>query len=129
MRRREGTTRLVQALGVDDNGWKGNSMTYDPNNPNWNRRTEMDLDDRRIIRDTGGMSGATMAAIAVAALLFLGVIFWAFMGGERQTATTTTNPPGTTTGQRAPAPPPPATAPKQVPERAPTTPTTPPAPK
>ena len=89
-------------------------MTYDPNNPNLNRRTEMDLDDRRIVRDTGGMSGATMAAIAVAALLFLGVIFWAFMGGERQTATTTTNPPGTTTGQRAPAPPPPATAPKQV---------------
>jgi hypothetical protein len=113
---------------VDDNGWKGNSMTYDPNNPNLNRRTEMDLDDRRIVRDTGGMSGATMAGIAVAALLFLGVIFWAFMGGERQTATTTTNPPATT-GQRAPAPPPPATAPKQLPERAPTTPTTPPAPK
>jgi hypothetical protein len=105
-------------------------MTYDPNNPNLNRRTEMDLDDRRVVRDTGGMSGATMAAIAVAALLFLGVIFWAFMGGERQTATTTTNPPATT-GQRAPTATPPAAvpAPKQVPERAPTTPTTPPAPK
>ncbi len=103
-------------------------MTYDPNNPNVNRRTEMDVDDRRIVRDTDGMSGATMAGIAIAAVLFLGVIFWAFMGGERQTATITT-PPVTTTGQRAPATTPPAAVPAPVPERAPTTPITPPAPK
>lgn len=101
-------------------------MTYDPNNPNVNRRPDMGLDDRRIVRDTGGMSGATMAGIAIAALLFLGVMFWAFMGGERQTATTTTTPPATTTGQRAPATAPPAAIP--APERAPATPTT-PAPK
>lgn len=104
-------------------------MTYDPNNPNVNRRPDvsrdMGLDDRRVVRDTTGMSGATMAGITIAALLFLGVMFWAFMGGERQTATTTTTPPATTTGQRAPATTPPAAIPAPLPERAPVTPTTP----
>ena len=58
-----------------------------------------------------GMSAGAMAGIAFALLLFLGVMFWAFAGGDRQTATTT---PPATTGQRAPAP-----APAPAPERAP----------
>ena len=59
-----------------------------------------------------GMSAGAMAGIAFALLLFLGVMFWAFAGGERQTASTPTPP--ATTGQRAPAP-----APTPMPERAP----------
>jgi hypothetical protein len=66
-----------------------------------------------MVRESG-MSAGAMAGIAFALLLFLGVIFWAFTGGDRQTASTTTPP--ATTGQRAPAP---APAPTPAPERAP----------
>jgi hypothetical protein len=45
-------------------------------------------------------------------LLLLGVMFWAFASGDRQTASTGSPP--ATTGQRAPAP-----APAPAPERAP----------
>ena len=78
-------------------------MTYDPNDP------------RRPIpvREADGMSASAMAGIAFALLLFLGVMFWAFASGDRQTASTT---PPATTGQRAPAP---APTPAPVPERAP----------
>jgi len=75
-------------------------MTYDPNDP------------RRPVVQSDGMSTGAMAGIAFALLLFLGVMFWAFTGGDRQTATTGTPP--ATTGQRAPAP-----APAPAPERAP----------
>lgn len=75
-------------------------MTYDPNDP------------RSPVRDADGMSAGAMAGIAIALLLFLGVMFWAFASGDRQTASTTTPP--ATTGQRAPAP-----TPAPVPERAP----------
>ena len=76
-------------------------MTYDPNDPR-----------RPIVRDADGMSAGAMAGIAIALLLFLGVMFWALASGDRQTASTTTPP--ATTGQRAPAP-----TPAPVPERAP----------
>lgn len=76
-------------------------MTYDPNDP------------RRPVVQSDGMSTGAMAGIAFALLLFLGVMFWAFAGGDRQTASTPVAPPATT-GQRAPAP-----APAPVPERAP----------
>jgi hypothetical protein len=66
-------------------------MTYDPNDPR-----------RPIVQDSDGMSAGAMAGIAFALLLFLGVMFWAFTSGERQTASTDTPP--ATTGQRAPAP-------------------------
>ena len=75
-------------------------MTYDPNDP------------RRPVPESDGMSAGAMAGIAFALLLFLGVMFWAFGSGDRQTASTT--PPPATTGQRAPAP-----APTPLPERAP----------
>jgi hypothetical protein len=77
-------------------------MTYDPNDPR-----------RPVVRESDGMGAGTMAGIAFALLLFLGVMFWAFAGGDRQTASTPTTPPATT-GQRAPAP-----APAPAPERAP----------
>ncbi len=76
-------------------------MTYDPNDPR-----------RPVVVELDGMSAGAMAGIAFALLLFLGVMFWAFAGGDRQTASTRTPP--ATTGQRAPAP-----APTPMPERAP----------
>jgi hypothetical protein len=77
-------------------------MTYDPNDP---RRPMPPA-------ETDGMGASAMAGIAFALLLFLGVLFWAFASGDRQTASTGTPP--ATTGQRAPAP-----APAPAPERAP----------
>jgi hypothetical protein len=71
-------------------------MTYDPHNR------------RAPTRD--GMSGATMAAIAVAAVLGLGALFYA-MSDNDQTASTT---PSTTTGQRTQS-----NAPSNPPARAP----------
>ena len=76
-------------------------MTYDPNDPR-----------RPVVVESDGMSAGAMAGIAFALLLFLGVMFWAFTSGDRQTAST--GAPPATTGQRAPAP-----APAPVPERAP----------
>ena len=76
-------------------------MTYDPNDP----RGPVP------VRETDGMSAGAMAGIALALLLFLGVMFWAFASGDRQSASST---PPATTGQRAPAP-----IPAPVPERAP----------
>ena len=76
-------------------------MTYDPNDP------------RRPMPESSSMSSGAMAGIAFALLLFLGVMFWAFTGGDRQTVSTT---PPATTGQRAPAP---APTPAPPPERAP----------
>jgi hypothetical protein len=74
-------------------------MTYDPNDPR-----------RPVVQDSDGMSAGAMAGIAFALLLFLGVMFWAFTSGDRQTATTGAP---ATTGQRAPAPAPtPAPPPK-----------------
>ena len=82
-------------------------MTYDPNDPR-----------RPIVRESDGMSAGAMAGVAFALLLFLGVMFWAFTSGERQTASTDTPP--ATTGQRAPAPAPtPAPAPERAPAPAP----------
>jgi hypothetical protein len=78
-------------------------MTYDPNDPR-----------RPVIRESDGMSAGAMAGVAFALLLFLGVMFWAFTSGDRQTASTTTPP--ATTGQRAPAPTP---APERAPAPAP----------
>jgi hypothetical protein len=78
-------------------------MTYDPNDP----RRPMPVRD-----DDAGMSAGMIAGIALALLLFLGVMFWAVSSGDRQTASTNTPP--ATTGQRAPAP-----APSPAPERAP----------
>jgi hypothetical protein len=66
-------------------------MTYDPNNQNQNR----------MIRERDGMSGGAIAAMAIAVMLILGVMFWAFTG-DRQVAST--NAPPETTGQRTPAP-------------------------
>jgi hypothetical protein len=77
-------------------------MTYDPNDP---RRPMPPA-------ETDSMSAGAMAGIAFALLLFLGVLFWAFASGDRQTASTGTPP--ATTGQRAPAP-----SPAPAPERAP----------
>jgi hypothetical protein len=75
-------------------------MTYDPNDPR-----------RPVVQETDGMSAGAMAGIAFALLLLLGVMFWAFTGGDRQTASTDTPP--ATTGQRVPAPAPtPAPPPK-----------------
>lgn len=74
-------------------------MTYDPNDP------------RRPIREADGMSAGAMAGIAFALIVALGVLFWAFASGDRQTASTGSPP--ATTGQRAPAPSPtPAPPPK-----------------
>ena len=73
-------------------------MTYDPNNPN-----------RRAARDSDGMSGAAMAGIAIAVVLFLGAMVWAVSGGDRRTAAG--DPPGVppaTTGQATPKAAPPA---------------------
>jgi hypothetical protein len=75
-------------------------MTYDPNDP------------RRPLRDPDGMSAGAMAGVAFALLLFLGVMFWAFASGDRQTAST--GAPPATTGQGAPAP-----APERTPAPAP----------
>ena len=80
-------------------------MTYDPNDPR-----------RPVVVELDGMSAGAMAGIAFALLLFLGVMFWAFAGGDRQTASTGTPP--ATTGQRIPGATP-APAPAPVPERAP----------
>ena len=77
-------------------------MTYDPNDPR-----------RPVVVDSDGMSTGAMAGIAFALLLFLGVMFWAFAGGERRASLSPATPPATT-GQRAPAP-----APAPIPERAP----------
>ena len=57
--------------------------------------------DPRRSPESDGMSGAMMAGIAIALVLFLGVIIWAFNAGDRQTAS---SPPPSTTGQGAPAP-------------------------
>jgi hypothetical protein len=66
--------------------------------------------DPRRSPESDGMSAGAMAGIAVAVLLFLGVIIWAFNTGDRQTATGT---PPATTGQGTPAPSPaPAPPPK-----------------
>ncbi|MPZ40217.1 MAG: hypothetical protein GEU95_19600 [Rhizobiales bacterium] len=67
-------------------------MTYDPNDP----RRPMPP------RESDNMSAGAMAGIAFALLLFLGLMFWMFAGGDRQTAST--DAPPATTGQRAPAP-------------------------
>jgi hypothetical protein len=68
-------------------------------------------DPRRVPESDGGMSAGAMAGIAVAVLLFLGVIIWAFNSGDQQT--TTSGSPPATTGQRSPAPAPtPAPPPK-----------------
>lgn len=72
-------------------------------------------DDPRV-PERDGMSGAMMAGIAAALVLFLGVMIWAFSNDGSQTASTS---PPATTGQRAPAP-----SPAPAPEKAP-----PPAPK
>ena len=80
-------------------------MTYDPNDPR-----------RPVVRESDGMGAGTMAGIAFALLLFLGVMFWAFGSGDRQTASTTTPP--ATTGERVPAPPV-APAPERAPAPAP----------
>ena len=53
-------------------------MTYDPNDPR-----------RPVVVESDGMSAGAMAGIAFALLLFLGVMFWAFASGDRQTASTT----------------------------------------
>jgi hypothetical protein len=88
-------------------------MTYDPNDPRRPVPPTYDPNDpRRPVVQSDGMSTGAMAGIAFALLLFLGVMFWAFTGTDRQTATT--GAPPATTGQRAPAP-----APAPVPERAP----------
>jgi hypothetical protein len=60
-------------------------MTYDPNA------------NRRRLEDRGGMSGGAMAGIALGLALLIGVMFWAFGSGDRQTASTPA--PSTTTGQ------------------------------
>ena len=75
-------------------------MTYDPNDP----RSPM-------VRESDGMSAGAMAGIAFALLLFLGVIFWAFTSGDRQTASTGA-PPATTGQGTQPAVPKPAPPPK-----------------
>jgi hypothetical protein len=84
-------------------------MTYDPNNPNG-------IDDRRVVRDREGMSGAMMAGIAFALALALGVLFYAMNRDDRTASTTTSSPPATTgQTQKSPAPAPslpPAPAPK-----------------
>jgi hypothetical protein len=84
-------------------------MTYDPNNPNRNR----------MMRERDGMSGGAIAAMAVAVVLILGAMFWAF-SGDRQVAFT--NAPPETTGQGNPAP-------TQTPAPADRTPAPAPAPK
>jgi hypothetical protein len=67
-------------------------MTYDPNDP---RR--VDVNDPRRAR-SGSMSGGMMAGIAIALLLFLGVMVWAFNSGNRDVAADKSPP--ATTGQR-----------------------------
>ena len=77
-------------------------MTYDPNDPR-----------RPVVQETDGMSAGAMAGIAFALLLFLGVMFWAFTSGDRQTASTGAPPATTGQSERAPAPAPtPAPPPK-----------------
>jgi hypothetical protein len=69
-------------------------VTYDPNDP-----------DRRMARSSSGLSGAAMGAIAIALVLFIGVLVWAFTTGtDRQTAGDSpkverTSPAPTTTGK------------------------------
>jgi hypothetical protein len=81
-------------------------MTIHPDDPN--RRTT----NPHVVRDREGMSGAMMAAIAIALVIGLGILFYALNRGDR-TASTTTSP--TTTGQAQKAPtttPAPSPAPK-----------------
>jgi len=83
-------------------------MAYDPNNPN---RVDP---NRRVVRDTKGLSGAMIAGIMLAIALGIGVLFYA-MNRDDRAASTTTSPPATTgQSQKAPAPAPsnPAPAPK-----------------
>ena len=83
-------------------------MTYDPNNPN---RVDP---NRRVVRDSKGLSGAMIAGIMLAIALGIGVLFYA-MNRDDRAASTTTSPPATTgQTQKAPAPAPsnPAPAPK-----------------
>ena len=61
-------------------------MTYDPNDP----RNPNRLNDGRYRTD--GMTGGTMLAIAIAAVLGLGIMLWAMSGDNR---TASTNPPST----------------------------------
>lgn len=84
-------------------------MTYDPNDPR-----------RPVVVESDGMSAGAMAGIAFALLLFLGVMYWAFAGSDRETASTAAPP--ATTGQRLPGPtaaPPPAPVPERAPAPAP----------
>jgi hypothetical protein len=72
--------------------------------------------DPRQTPEPDGMSVATMAGIAVAIILFLGIIVWAFNTGDRQTAS---SPSPATTGQGTPppkAPAPPEKAPAPAPK-------------
>ena len=75
-------------------------MTYDPSNLNRNRR---------LVRESEGMSGAVMAGIAIPAVLALGVLIYAFSGSDRMASDT----PSTTTGQTQTAPTPSDPAPAQ----------------
>ena len=82
-------------------------MTHDPNNPNC-------VDpNRRVVRDSNGLSGAMIAGIMLAIGLAIGVLFYA-MNRDDRTASTTASPPATTgqTQKAASAPSSPAPAPK-----------------
>jgi hypothetical protein len=96
-------------------------MTY----PNESRREEV---RERIIEEREGMGMGAIAGIALAAMLFLGIILWAMSSGDRTVATTDsprierTTPAPSTTGQggaavtpgpaqNTPNPTPPATPP------------------
>ena len=75
-------------------------MTYDPNSP-------------RNGRERNGMSGGTMAALAIAGVLALGGLFYAMSDNNRSTSGNTTTGQGRTNvtpgaGQNVPNPTPPA---------------------
>jgi hypothetical protein len=66
-------------------------MTYDPN----------DATRSRMARERDAISGGAIAAMAIAVVLIVGAMIWAF-SGDRQVAST--NAPPETTGQSVPAP-------------------------